>query len=101
MHNNMLGPSLTGPGSQMIGIIDDKHGHKENQSCKHVLGASHHKEYLQCFTCHLAMSLFMRLHSDAHLNFFQSHYTRGDAMLVESSSYLRDTRPRSCWHFIS
>ena len=42
----MHGPIPVGPGSQMVGIIYDKHGHKEDQSHTHVLGAWHHKEYL-------------------------------------------------------
>ena len=73
MHNNTHGPSPAGPGSQMIGIIYDKHGHKENQSHTCVLGAWHHKEHLRCFTGHLAMNLFMRLHSDSQLNFYKAN----------------------------
>ena len=43
--------------------------HKERQKKKRVVGSWRHKDYVQCFTGMVAMSLFIRLYANATLNF--------------------------------
>lgn len=75
-HNNTHGPNETGPyDTEMLGVAYQPGIHKEVQTSKRVLGSWRHFDWEQCFTGHVAMSLFYRLGSGS----LQLDFTRRNA----------------------
>lgn len=74
--NHTHGPNVDGDRT-MIALLYRKFEHKERQKRDRIVGAWRHKNWLLCFTGHLAMGLFVRLYNDLDINFYDGE---GDAI---------------------
>jgi hypothetical protein len=68
--NHTHGPCNDGDRTMMT-LIYEKNEHKEKQARTRIVGSWRHRNWLQCFTGHLAMALFVRLHNDTRINFYK------------------------------